>query len=69
MVMTSSADGLLDRQAEREVFDRFLESVRGGQSSVLVARRSVSASTWPPHARGLPASRNRSDCVIPVTLE
>jgi hypothetical protein len=38
MVTTGIAAGLLDRQAEREVFDRFLEGVRGGQSSVLVVR-------------------------------
>ena len=38
MVTTGIAAGLLDRQAEREGFDRFLEGVRGGQSSVLVVR-------------------------------
>jgi DNA-binding CsgD family transcriptional regulator len=38
MVATRVADGLLDRQAEREVFDRLVESVRGGQSGVLVVR-------------------------------
>jgi DNA-binding CsgD family transcriptional regulator len=38
MVTTSVAHGLLDRRREREVFDRLLEGVRGGQSGVLVVR-------------------------------
>jgi DNA-binding CsgD family transcriptional regulator len=38
MVTTDVSAGLLDRDAEREVFDRLLESVRGGQSSALVVR-------------------------------
>jgi DNA-binding CsgD family transcriptional regulator len=36
MVTTGIAFGLLGRHAEREVLDRFLECVRGGQSNVLV---------------------------------
>ena len=36
MASTGIADGLLDRRAEREVFDRMLERVRRGQSAVLV---------------------------------
>ena len=38
MFTTGIADRLLDRHREREVFDRFLWRVRGGQSSVLVVR-------------------------------
>src|ERR1700756_89866 len=38
MVTTGSAYGLLDRDAEREVFDRLLEVVRSGHSGVLVVR-------------------------------
>ena len=34
----SLASGLLDRTSEREVLDRLLENVRGGQSAVLVVR-------------------------------
>jgi DNA-binding CsgD family transcriptional regulator len=38
MVATGLSHGLLDRTAEREVFDRLLECVRGGHSSVLIVR-------------------------------
>jgi Cdc6-like AAA superfamily ATPase len=38
MVTTGIAHRLLDRDAERRVFDRLVEVVRGGRSSVLVVR-------------------------------
>jgi DNA-binding CsgD family transcriptional regulator len=38
MVTMAIAGGLLDRNHEREVFERLLECVRGGQSGVLVVR-------------------------------